>query len=147
MDYRFKARLIVSGSGYDLVNCRPGMSHLAEWPLLRSISWGRLLKRLSPLLHSCSVFFGRGCDPGATTFRRHYSLCSGHGWRSPNRHVFIANGLLSAISDNLFVATIYIEQVLRAFHQGMITRDHFDLLALAINTGTNIPSGFTPNGR
>lgn len=28
----------------------------------------------------------------------------------------IANGFLSAISENVFVATIYIEQVLRAFH-------------------------------
>ncbi len=60
---------------------------------------------------------------------------------------FIANGLLSAISDNVFVATIYIEQVLRAFHQGVITRDQFDLLAVAINTGTNIPSVATPNGQ
>lgn len=60
---------------------------------------------------------------------------------------FIANGLLSAISDNVFVATIYIEQALRAFHQGVITRDQFDLLAVAINTGTNIPSVATPNGQ
>ncbi len=58
---------------------------------------------------------------------------------------FIANGLLSAISDNVFVSTIYIEQVLRAFHQGVNTRDQFDLLAVAINTGTNIPSVTTPN--
>ncbi|HBP88231.1 MAG: sodium/proton antiporter NhaB [Nitrospira sp.] len=60
---------------------------------------------------------------------------------------FIANGILSAISDNVFVATIYIEQVLRAFHQGVISRDQFDLLAVAINTGTNIPSVATPNGQ
>ena len=60
---------------------------------------------------------------------------------------FIANGILSSISDNVFVATIYIEQVLRAFHQGVITRDQFDLLAVAINTGTNIPSVATPNGQ
>ncbi len=60
---------------------------------------------------------------------------------------FIANGILSAISDNVFVATVYIEQVLRAFHQGVITRDQFDLLAVAINTGTNIPSVATPNGQ
>lgn len=60
---------------------------------------------------------------------------------------FMANGILSAISDNVFVATIYIEQVLRAFHQGVITRDQFDLLAVAINTGTNIPSVATPNGQ
>ncbi len=60
---------------------------------------------------------------------------------------FIVNGFLSAISDNVFVATIYIEQVLQAFHQGVISRDQFDLLAVAINTGTNIPSVATPNGQ
>jgi NhaB family Na+:H+ antiporter len=60
---------------------------------------------------------------------------------------FIANGILSAISDNVFVATVYIEQVLRALHQGVITRDQFDLLAVAINTGTNIASVATPNGQ
>lgn len=59
----------------------------------------------------------------------------------------MANGLLSAISDNVFVATIYIEHVLRAFHQGVISREQFDLLAVAINTGTNIPSAATPNGQ
>jgi NhaB family Na+:H+ antiporter len=60
---------------------------------------------------------------------------------------FIANGILSAISDNVFVATVYIEQVLRALQQGVISRDQFDLLAVAINTGTNIPSVATPNGQ
>ena len=60
---------------------------------------------------------------------------------------YLANGILSAISDNVFVATVYIEQVLRAFHEGVISRDQFDLLAVAINTGTNIPSVATPNGQ
>ncbi|WP_299201745.1 sodium/proton antiporter NhaB [uncultured Amphritea sp.] len=60
---------------------------------------------------------------------------------------FIANGLLSAISDNVFVATVYINEVLAALHEGSITREHFDLLAIAINTGTNIPSVATPNGQ
>ena len=60
---------------------------------------------------------------------------------------FIANGILSSISDNVFVATVYIEQVVRALYQGVISRDQFDLLAVAINTGTNIPSVATPNGQ
>ncbi len=60
---------------------------------------------------------------------------------------FIANGLLSAISDNVFVATIYINEVKAAFDGGAITREHMDLLAIAINTGTNIPSVATPNGQ
>jgi NhaB family Na+:H+ antiporter len=60
---------------------------------------------------------------------------------------FAANGLLSAISDNVFVATVYINEVAMALEQGTITREQFDLLAVAINTGTNIPSVATPNGQ
>ncbi|MBA3966228.1 MAG: sodium/proton antiporter, partial [Nitrospirales bacterium] len=60
---------------------------------------------------------------------------------------YLANGILSAISDNVFVATVYIQEVLRAYQAGTITRDQFDLLAVAINTGTNIPSVATPNGQ
>jgi len=60
---------------------------------------------------------------------------------------FLANGLLSAISDNVFVATVYINEVLEALHGGEISREHFDKLAVAINTGTNIPSVATPNGQ
>jgi NhaB family Na+:H+ antiporter len=60
---------------------------------------------------------------------------------------FIANGLLSAISDNVFVATVYINEVYAALNAGEITREHFDQLTVAINTGTNIPSVATPNGQ
>jgi len=60
---------------------------------------------------------------------------------------FMANGLLSAISDNVFVATIYISEVARALESGVIDRAQFDALAVAINTGTNIPSVATPNGQ
>ncbi|WP_420717573.1 sodium/proton antiporter NhaB [Emcibacter sp.] len=60
---------------------------------------------------------------------------------------YIANGLLSAISDNVFVATVYIGEVRDALVNGLIERDVFDLMAVAINTGTNIPSVATPNGQ
>ncbi len=60
---------------------------------------------------------------------------------------YIANGVLSAISDNVFVATVYIGEVKAAYDNNIITREHFDLLAVAINTGTNIPSVATPNGQ
>lgn len=60
---------------------------------------------------------------------------------------FIANGLLSAISDNVFVATVYINEVVDALNNGSISREHFNSLAIAINTGTNIPSVATPNGQ
>lgn len=60
---------------------------------------------------------------------------------------YIANGVLSAISDNVFVATVYIGEVQQAFEQGTIDREHFEKLAIAINTGTNLPSVATPNGQ
>ncbi len=60
---------------------------------------------------------------------------------------FLANGLLSAISDNVFVATVYINEVRAALDAGVIDRDHFDKLVIAINTGTNLPSVATPNGQ
>ena len=58
-----------------------------------------------------------------------------------------ANGALSMISDNVFVATVYIGEVEKMFTAGTITREQFDSLAVAINTGTNIPSVATPNGQ
>ncbi|MDD2465626.1 MAG: sodium/proton antiporter NhaB [Desulfobulbus sp.] len=100
---------------------------------------------------------------------------------------YIANGLLSAISDNVFVATVYISETKihfvdmlnaipnigmsgqelmqkltdpnlaradvlatlpsEAASQAGALMHHFDKLAVAINTGTNIPSVATPNGQ
>jgi len=60
---------------------------------------------------------------------------------------YIANGVLSAISDNVFVATVYINEVQAAFNAGDISREQFEKLAIAINTGTNLPSVATPNGQ
>ncbi|WP_040482120.1 sodium/proton antiporter NhaB [Luminiphilus syltensis] len=60
---------------------------------------------------------------------------------------FAANGILSMISDNVFVATVYISEVKSALDAGEITRAEFDQLAIAINTGTNLPSVATPNGQ
>jgi NhaB family Na+:H+ antiporter len=60
---------------------------------------------------------------------------------------YLANGLLSMVSDNVFVGTVYITEIQKALTAGTITRDQFDLLAVAINTGTNLPSVATPNGQ
>jgi NhaB family Na+:H+ antiporter len=51
------------------------------------------------------------------------------------------------ISDNVFVATVYITETKEAFLAGAISKEQFDLLAVSINTGTNIPSVATPNGQ
>ncbi len=61
--------------------------------------------------------------------------------------MFFANGVLSVISDNVFVATVYINEIKAAFDAGEMSREHFDLLAIAVNTGTNLPSVATPNGQ
>ncbi|SET33738.1 MULTISPECIES: sodium/proton antiporter NhaB [Marinobacter] len=60
---------------------------------------------------------------------------------------FMANGLLSMISDNVFVATVYISEIKQALEAGAISNEHFQTLAVAINTGTNLPSVATPNGQ
>jgi NhaB family Na+:H+ antiporter len=60
---------------------------------------------------------------------------------------YMANGVLSAISDNVFVATVYISEVKAALDEGAISREQFEVLAVAINTGTNLPSVATPNGQ
>lgn len=61
--------------------------------------------------------------------------------------MYVANGLLSMISDNVFVATVYISEVDAALKAGLIGREQYELLAVSINTGTNIPSVATPNGQ
>lgn len=61
--------------------------------------------------------------------------------------LYVANGLLSAVSDNVFVATVYIKQAQDVFLAHHISRAQFELFAVAINSGTNIPSIATPNGQ
>ena len=77
---------------------------------------------------------------------------------------YIANGVLSAISDNVFVATVYINETATHFKDILPFLGHHDAglnltteqvasieqygkLAVAINMGTNIPSVATPNGQ
>nr|WP_272501641.1 sodium/proton antiporter NhaB [Silvania confinis] len=60
---------------------------------------------------------------------------------------YLFNGLLSAISDNVFVGSVYINEAKTALQNGAINQQQFELLAVAINTGTNLPSVATPNGQ
>ncbi|ATM95713.1 sodium/proton antiporter [Yersinia frederiksenii] len=60
---------------------------------------------------------------------------------------YLFNGLLSSVSDNVFVGTVYINEARNAFEHGIISLQQFELLAVAINTGTNLPSVATPNGQ
>jgi len=67
--------------------------------------------------------------------------------RAQSAALYLATGVLSAISDNVFVASIYITEMKAALLQGVVTREQFEVAAVAINTGTNIPSVATPNGQ
>ncbi len=67
---------------------------------------------------------------------------------------YLANGFLSMISDNVFVATVYINELQQVFEGAGMTadaklavRDQYEKLAIAVNTGTNLPSVATPNGQ
>ncbi|GAB4395296.1 MAG: sodium/proton antiporter NhaB [Microscillaceae bacterium] len=57
---------------------------------------------------------------------------------------FAFSGILSAISDNVFVGTIYIKQAVAALGTESLQVSN---VAVAINVGTNIPSIATPNGQ
>ena len=60
---------------------------------------------------------------------------------------YIANGLLSSISDNVFVATVYISEV-AAFDAGTISREHFGTILLSPSTqGPTCPLLPHPNGQ
>ena len=60
---------------------------------------------------------------------------------------YLFNGLLSAVSDNVFVGTVYITEAMKAANEGLISSEQYQFLAVAINTGTNLPSVATPNGQ
>jgi NhaB family Na+:H+ antiporter len=71
------------------------------------------------------------------------------GFDGPVRNVvfYLASGALSVVSDNVFVATVYIRDAQAAFEAGTIDRAALEQLAIAINMGTNVPSIATPNGQ
>lgn len=60
---------------------------------------------------------------------------------------YTASGILSMVSDNVFVATVYMTEAKKVFEAALVTREQYDLIAVAINVGTNIPSVATPNGQ
>lgn len=61
--------------------------------------------------------------------------------------IFATNGFLSAISDNVFVAAIYMKELKAAFEAGLTTRELFEAQSVAVVMGTGIPSMSTPNGQ
>ncbi len=67
----------------------------------------------------------------------------GEEFRAPL--LFISTGVLSVISDNVFVAGVYVAELQNVRHT--LTTPEYEALLVAINTGTNIPSVATPNGQ
>jgi NhaB family Na+:H+ antiporter len=61
--------------------------------------------------------------------------------------IFATNGALSAISDNVFVAAIYMKELKAVFDAGLTSRELFDAQSVAVVMGTGIPSMSTPNGQ
>ena len=61
--------------------------------------------------------------------------------------VYVVNGVLSTVTENVFIATVFINELTEALKSGAIDRAQFDRLAVAVNTGTNVPSVATPNGQ
>ncbi|MGB0129165.1 MAG: sodium/proton antiporter NhaB [Rhodocyclaceae bacterium] len=61
--------------------------------------------------------------------------------------IFVTNGALSSISDNVFVAAIYMKELKAAFDAGLTSREMFDAQSVAVVMGTGIPSMSTPNGQ
>lgn len=109
---------------------------------------GHAFEEALPFTALLVVFFGIVAviqDQGLFNPVTHYVL--GLQGETRTLMMFIANGLLSMISDNVFVATVYVSEIAKALAEGTISRPEFDLLSVAINTGTNIPSVATPNGQ
>jgi NhaB family Na+:H+ antiporter len=68
--------------------------------------------------------------------------------------LFIVNGVLSMVSDNVFVATVFVEEIDKHFKDedgNFLDSEHgqelFEKLGVAICAGTNLPSLATPNGQ
>mgnify|MGYP001817262426 CR=1 FL=1 len=58
-----------------------------------------------------------------------------------------AETLIPEMAADFDAVDVYINEVYAALQAGSISREHFELLTVAINTGTNIPSVATPNGQ
>jgi len=60
--------------------------------------------------------------------------------------LYFANGALSAVSDNVFIASVFIKEVEQLYLQGLFSNEWYSKLAVAVSIGTNVPAIATPNG-
>ena len=61
--------------------------------------------------------------------------------------LFFVNGTLSFVSDNVFVAAVFIGEVDKAYAAKIFDFAWYENLGIVINMGTNIPAIATPNGQ
>jgi Na+:H+ antiporter, NhaB family len=61
--------------------------------------------------------------------------------------MFLETGVVSSVSDNVFVACAHASNVQKLVGEGVITADVGDKLAVAVIAGTNVVSIATPNGQ
>eukprot|EP00501_MAST-03F_sp_TOSAG23-6_P000417 GSMAST32.ASY1.ANO1.429.1 assembled CDS len=61
--------------------------------------------------------------------------------------LYTINGVLSTVSDNVFVATVFIDEIVKTYKDGTINDEQFERLGIALTAGTNLPSMATPNGQ
>jgi NhaB family Na+:H+ antiporter len=69
-------------------------------------------------------------------------------FKGKSQHIalYFTNGTLSLVSDNVFIATVFINEVENAHATGVISPEEYEKLAVVVNMGTNIPAMATPNG-
>lgn len=60
--------------------------------------------------------------------------------------LFFVNGVLSFISDNVFIATVFINEMDSAYKAGAFGFEWYQKIAVVVNMGTNVPAVATPNG-
>ncbi|MCL2306284.1 MAG: hypothetical protein FWC43_13145 [Planctomycetaceae bacterium] len=61
--------------------------------------------------------------------------------------LFFTNGSLSMVSDNIFVASVFMNEIEVAYNLGQgFDREWFEKLGVAVSMGTNVPTMGTPNG-
>ena len=60
--------------------------------------------------------------------------------------LYIVNGTLSFVSDNVFIASVFINEIRQAFEAGAFSREWYEKLAVVVNMGTNVVAMATPNG-
>ena len=61
--------------------------------------------------------------------------------------LYFVNGTLSLVSDSVFIASVFITEMEKAYMAGAFDQSWYDKIGVIVNMGTNIPAIATPNGQ